>query len=168
MDNQQGVTCNRFKFPLEPKTQTPQARSHLRSVGPRPSHASFTPRSSCMHLHGNSSSLATNVTIPCQNYTYSSWHHFHYSQVNWWSFLHMPKELNRLSDHVLSYWFPTGKSSHAGAGRKTKYSSEGGMGGVRPDYLKMWSSPWRPKRMINCDLEGRPPNIYIPQPQPPL
>ena len=28
----------------------------------------------------------------------------------------MPKELDGLSDQVLSHWFPTGKSSHAGAG----------------------------------------------------
>ena len=41
-------------------------------------------------------------------------------------FLRMPKELNDLSvwmlnglsDWVLSHWFPTEKSSHAGAGRK--------------------------------------------------
>ena len=39
----------------------------------------------CLHLHGNSSLLGTNVTIPDQNYKYSSWHHFHYSQVNPWS-----------------------------------------------------------------------------------
>jgi hypothetical protein len=34
--------------------------------------------------------------------------------------LHMPKEINRLSDHVLSHWFPTRKSSHVGVGKKTK------------------------------------------------
>ena len=31
----------------------------------------------------------------------------------------MPKEPNGLSDQVLSHWFPTGKSSHAGVGKKT-------------------------------------------------
>ena len=31
-------------------------------------------------------------------------------------FLGMPKELNDLSDRVLSHWFPPRKSSHAGAG----------------------------------------------------
>ena len=30
----------------------------------------------------------------------------------------MLKELNDLSDQVLSHWFPTGKSSHACAGRR--------------------------------------------------
>ena len=30
----------------------------------------------------------------------------------------MPKELNDLSDHVLSHWFPMRKSSHAGAGKE--------------------------------------------------
>ena len=39
----------------------------------------------------------------------------------------MSKEFNGLSDRVLSHWFPTGKSSHAGAG------SEGGAVGSRPD-----------------------------------
>jgi hypothetical protein len=34
-------------------------------------------------------------------------------------FLHMPKELNGLSDRVLSHWFPTKKNSHAGADKKT-------------------------------------------------
>ena len=27
----------------------------------------------------------SHMQIPSQNYKYSSWHHFHYSQVNWWS-----------------------------------------------------------------------------------
>ena len=63
----------------------PRPRSHLHSVGPRPSHASFIARFPCPLLHGNSSSLGTNVTILSQNYKYSSWHYFHWSQVNWWS-----------------------------------------------------------------------------------
>jgi len=33
-------------------------------------------------------------------------------------FLHMPKELNGLSDQVSSHWYPTRKSSHAGASRE--------------------------------------------------
>ena len=33
-------------------------------------------------------------------------------------FLHMSKEINGLSDRVLSHWFPMGKSSKAGAGKK--------------------------------------------------
>ena len=40
-------------------------------------------------------------------------------------FLHMPKELNGLSDWVLSHKFPTRKSSHADANRKTKQAWEG-------------------------------------------
>ena len=32
----------------------------------------------------------------------------------------MPKKLGDLSDRVRSHWFPKGKSSHAGAGRKTR------------------------------------------------
>ena len=62
----------------------PWARSHLHSAGPRPSHVSFIAWSSCPNLHGNSSSLGTNVTIPNRNYKFSSGHHFHYFQVNRW------------------------------------------------------------------------------------
>ena len=62
---------------------TPGARSHLHSAG-SPHHASFTAWSSYPPLHGNSSSLGTNVIMPSQSYKHSSGHHFHYSQVNWW------------------------------------------------------------------------------------
>ena len=71
----------------------PQARSHPHSAGPHPS---FTARSSCLHLRGNSSSLGTNVTILGQNHKHSSWHHFHYSQVNWWSSLTCQRNLMAL------------------------------------------------------------------------
>ena len=47
-------------------------------------------------------------------------------------FLHMPKELNDLSDHVLSHWFPTWKNSYAGVGRKTKQWKKCGRGGAQP------------------------------------
>ena len=43
----------------------------------------------------------------------------------------MPMELNGLSDWVLSHRFPTGKSSHEGAG------SEGGVGWAGPGRMKM-------------------------------
>ena len=43
----------------------------------------------------------------------------------------MPKELNGFSDQVSSHWFPMGKSTHASAG------SEGGVGGARPNGMKM-------------------------------
>ena len=58
--------------------QIPWARSHLHSVGPRPSHASFTAQSSPCSLHARAWELflvGTNVTINLfQNYKYSSWH----------------------------------------------------------------------------------------------
>jgi hypothetical protein len=38
--------------------------------------------------------------------------------------LHMPKELNDLSEHVISHWFPLRKSSHASAGMKTEQMKE--------------------------------------------
>ena len=74
-----------IKFP------PPWVRSHLHLVGSRPSHASFVARSSCPNMHGNSSSLGTNVRISGQSYIYSSWHHFHYSQIKWCSSFHMAK-----------------------------------------------------------------------------
>ena len=42
----------------------PWARSHLHSVGPRPSYASSLPSLLCPHLRGNSSLLGTTITIP--------------------------------------------------------------------------------------------------------
>ena len=36
----------------------------------------------------------------------------------------MPKELNGLSDHVLSHWFPTVKSSHACASKDDRAMKE--------------------------------------------
>ena len=67
------------------RSSTPRARSHFHSAGSRPFHASFIAWSSCPHLRENYSSLGTNVIIPSQNHKYSSWHIFHYSQVNWCS-----------------------------------------------------------------------------------
>ena len=43
----------------------------------------------------------------------------------------MSKELNGLSDWVLSHWFPMGKSFQAGAGWKP--GSEEGVRGARPN-----------------------------------
>ena len=56
-------------------------------------------------------------------------------------FHHMPKELddfndrafNDLSDRVLSYWFPTRKSSQAGACRKTRHEKKHERGGTQPN-----------------------------------
>ena len=47
--------------------------------------ASPTPPPPPGNLAWNSSPLGTNVIIPDQNYKRSSWHHFHYPQVTWWS-----------------------------------------------------------------------------------
>ena len=43
----------------------------------------------------------------------------------------MPKELNGLSDRVLPHWFPTGKSSHVGVGRRP--NNEGFVEGTEPN-----------------------------------
>ena len=56
-------------------------------------------------MHGNSSPLGTRVTIPGQNYKYSSWHHFHYSQVNWWSSFTCQRSLMGLRNRVLELSF---------------------------------------------------------------
>jgi hypothetical protein len=48
-------------------------------------------------------------------------------------FIHMSKNRNGLSDHKLSHWFPTKRSSHVGAGRKTKHRKQRGRGGAQPN-----------------------------------
>jgi hypothetical protein len=88
---------------------------------PRPS----TARSSCPHLHGNSSWLGTNIQPKLQVFKLTSLSLF----PSWlMELLHMPKKLNCLSDwalnglidRVLSHWFPTGQSSHTCADRKSR------------------------------------------------
>ena len=56
-------------------------------------------------------------------------------------FLHMSKEPNGLSDRVLSYWFPTWKSSYTCPGMKIRQWRRYGRGG--PNRIKMWNSPWQ-------------------------
>ena len=52
----------------------PRAKLHMCSAGPCPSHVSFTARSSCLNLRGNSSLLGTNVTVPGHWRPYASGH----------------------------------------------------------------------------------------------
>ena len=58
-------------------------------------------------------------------------------------FLHMPKELNDLSDWVLSHWYLVRKSfpHKCGRGALGRPRSEGGVGEAGPNQMKMWSSP---------------------------
>ena len=109
----------------------PWAKSHLHSTGPRPSHAFFNVQSSHLHLRWNSSSLGTNMTIPGQNYKYSSWAPLISFPSKVMESLHMPKEFNGLSDWVLSHWFPMEKSSEAGVGWKTGQWRSRGRGGAQ-------------------------------------
>jgi hypothetical protein len=54
-------------------------------------------------------------------------------------FLHMSKELNDLSDHVLSHWFPMWKDfprKYEQEDHAVKEAFEG-----QPNQMKMWSSP---------------------------
>jgi hypothetical protein len=109
--------------------QRPRARSHRHLVRPCPSHASFIARSSCPHLRGNSSSLGTNVTIPGQHYKYSSYITFIIARVPsnakgaWW--LQWPGITTLVPTQV----------------RAGRPNSEGGVGGMGPNRMKMWSSP---------------------------
>jgi hypothetical protein len=115
------------------------ARSHLHSAGPRPSHASFIARSSCPHMHGNSSSLGTDVTILSQNYKYSSWHYFQCSQVNWWSSLTYQRSL--VAYVTVHCHIGSQQGKYPIQVRTRRPESEGGVGGAGPNQVKMWSSP---------------------------
>jgi hypothetical protein len=92
-----------------------QARSHLHSDGPYLSQASFiTP----VFLHAHVWELFL-VGDQCDN-TWSKLQIFKLTSLSlfpsWFmEFLLMSKELNDLSDWVLSHWYPTWKRSHAGA-----------------------------------------------------
>ena len=108
------------------------------SVGPCPSHASFTARSSCSHLRGSYISLGTNVTIPGQNDKYSNWHHFHYSQVNWWSSFTCQRNLMA---QVIGYCHINSQQGRVLMQVQARLGSEGGVGGARPSQTHMWFSP---------------------------
>jgi hypothetical protein len=47
----------------------------------------------------------------------------------------MPKELNDLSDQLLSHWFPTAKNSHASAAGRPSNARD--MGETGPNQMKM-------------------------------
>jgi hypothetical protein len=109
-----------FDLRCEMKTSArlSRARSHLCSAGPAPP----TPPS----LPGLPARLAWELLLigkQCEN-TWSKSQIFKLTTLSLFpswlmEFLHMPKELNGLSDWVLSHWYPTRRSSHVGAGRKT-------------------------------------------------
>jgi hypothetical protein len=48
---------------------------------------------------------------------------------------HMSKEINALSEKVLSHWFPMGKSFHVGVCRRT--GTKGNAKGAGPNRMKM-------------------------------
>ena len=116
----------------------PRARPHLHSARSRPSHASFIVQSSCPHLRGNFSPLGTNVIIPDQNYKYSNWHHFHYSQVNWWSSFTCQRRLMAQLTKYCHIGSQHGRVSMQV--RIGRLGSEGGVGGAGPSQRKLWSS----------------------------
>ena len=85
----------------------------------RPFHTSFIARSSYPHLCGHSSSLGTYMTIPSYITPLSSigmWRNF----INQLGTNESDVNLNICNiDRLLSHWFPTKRSSHTCAGRKT-------------------------------------------------
>ena len=106
--------------------------------GPCPSHASFTARFSCPHLHGNSSPLGTNVTI--------------LNHLSHWAplacggspsiSLGIMKVMSPWKYVILTMCYHIGSQrgripTHVLAGRQ---ESEGGMGRVGHGRMKMWSS----------------------------
>jgi hypothetical protein len=75
-------------------------------LGPVLPTSPFTVRSSCPHLRGNLSSLGTNVRILGRIYNYSSEHHFHYSQFNWWSSFTCQRSLMACVTGIALHWVP--------------------------------------------------------------
>ena len=90
------------------------------------------------YVRGSSSSLGTNVTIHGQDYKYSSWHHFHCTQVNWWSSFTCQKRLMASVNGYCHIDSQRGRvPMQVRAGRP---GSEGCLGGAGPNWMKMWSS----------------------------
>ena len=107
-------------------------------AGPRPSHASFTVRFSCLYMRRNFSPLGTNVTIPDHNYKSSSWHHFHSNTPKLID--KVPSQVNESEVNLnicnygwaLSHWLPTRRSSHASVRRTTGRWRRRGRGATQP------------------------------------
>ena len=116
----------------------PQVIPHLHLVGHHPSHAFFTTRPPCPQPHGNASLLGTNVTILGQNYKYSSWHHFYYSQVIWRSSFACQRSLKAQVIMYCQSGSQRGRvPTQVWAGRP---GTEGVVGGAEPSRTKMRSS----------------------------
>jgi hypothetical protein len=124
---------------------------------PTPPSLPGLPHAPYPHMRGNSSSFGTDLAIKCiSNNKYSSWHHFHDSQVNWWSSFTCQRSLMALKWSgimnifyfyitLLSHLFPMRKSSHrrCGHGAWERPNNEGGVGGARSSPMKTWPSPGR-------------------------
>ena len=100
-------------------------------VGACHSYVSFTARSFYPHLHGNSTSLGTNVTVLGQNYKYSGWHRFHYFQINEWSSFTCQRSLVA---YVTGYCHIGSQRGRVPTLVRTgRPGSEGGVGGAEPN-----------------------------------
>ena len=78
----------------------------------------------------------TSVTIPHQNYKYSSRHHFHYSQVNWWSSLTCQRSLMA---QVTGYYHVGSQEGRDPTQVRVGWpDSKGDVGGARPSWTQIW------------------------------
>jgi hypothetical protein len=111
-------------------------------LGPAPlPNTSFTAQSSCSHLRGKFSSLGTGVTIPSP-YLYI-FELISLSLFPSWliEFLHMPNELNGLSDPVLSHWLiPTKEEFPRKCGQEDRAEKKKWEGWGLTNWRYMWSS----------------------------
>jgi hypothetical protein len=122
----------------------PHTRSHLHSVGPHPSHASFNARSSCPHMRGNSSLLETNVAKPSKWNSYEGFNLEHCEQedriihVQGWS-LQCPSNMNWSFKIYLSQNNPSKRNPIS----KMKTSLE---------VLNIICPPWEPHKRSALEL----------------
>ena len=126
-----------YIWTCETRIWGPRARSHLHSVGPRPSHAS-TVCSSCPHLFENFSPMGSNVATPS--------HLSHEAPLA----CEGTPSIDLGIMKVVSAWVFANLSGYCHIGsqhgkiptqmRAWRLGSEGGVGGAAPILMKMWSS----------------------------
>ena len=116
----------------------PRARSHLHLARPHPSHASFIARSSCPHLHGNSSSLGTNVTIPGHLSQEAPLACERTPSINLGIMKMMSTSIFVILTSYCHIGFQQGGVPMQVQARSV--NNKEGVGGARPNWMKMWCS----------------------------
>ena len=86
------ANCTSFSFPT-PTKEGPMLDHIFIWLGPAPPTPPSLPGLHARTYVGTPPRWGTNVTIPGQNHKYSSWYHFHYSLVSWWSSFTCQKNL---------------------------------------------------------------------------